>query len=193
MPVIKAEQGGSVKLEPGTYVVTVDSIAEDYIKNPQFGDGHTLKFKFTVEDTVDEKGEQVYLSASASYKLSPKSKLWGWVEAFGFELEVGQEFDTDELVGMSCQALVSRTKKDDGSEWSEISSLFPLGKQHNAPRPVAKASGEPDYDAFWKQVTAMGMTKSDVISHLPNKNLLDMQDISGTQLVEILEKMSAQQ
>lgn len=191
MPIIKAEAGGGVKLEPGTYEVTCIAVSEDRLEKPLFGNGHMIKLKLEVADVMDENGDPVTLSASASYKLSPLSKLWGWVTAFGFDLEVDQDFDTDDLLGMRCQALIGQKKKDDGSVWSQVESLFPLGKRAQAPRSPARDDGEPDFDAFWKEVHAMGKDNKDVLPLLPNKDLWDMPKQTGADLVRLLEQLSA--
>lgn len=169
MPVIPVTASGGVKLDPGTYEVTVIETVEEVIpqeKRLYGGDGHMLKLKLGVNDVVNEDGSDIELTASASYKLSPSTKLWSWVEAFGFKLEVGQSFDTDQLIGMSCQALITQDKKDDGSVWAKVDQLFPLGRKAAPALQVIRDDGSVNWIAFWKSMDTAGVSRQNVADSL---------------------------
>ena len=93
-------------VEPGTYDAIL-SKTED--STGQFGP--QVMFSFDL-------GENRILRAWASGKLSPKSKMGGWVKALLGELP--DELDTAALVGTKCRVKVDIDIKDDGKEFSRI-------------------------------------------------------------------------
>jgi hypothetical protein len=73
-----------------------------------------------------------------------------WVEALlGRALELGEEVDTDDLIGLPAQATVRhldpRPKKDAEGFWFniELDELFPAGMGDRANYPTAPASADP--------------------------------------------------
>lgn len=162
MPVIAVTAGGSkVELADGTYPVQVSEVIEDTIENPQFGNGDVVRIILLVDGVLQPDGEETHLDAIANMKLTPKSKLWGWVTAFGLELVVGSEFDTDALVGRSALARIENDVKEDGSTWPRVRDIFPAVVKPAAGS-LTKPDGKPDYNAFWARVKAIGKTKADV-------------------------------
>lgn len=160
MAILKAEAGGGNKVDPGTYSITCVRAYEDVLENPAFGTGDVVKLEIELDDVEDDgaPGELVKLTALANRKLSPSSKLWGWVEAFGFSLEIGQDFDLDWLEGRQAMALIGEKKRDDGTVWSTIESIFPRparkgrtsgGKTAPAPKAAAEVDENTPISDWW--------------------------------------------
>ena len=180
-----AKQAQVSNVPPGTYQVRCMEVAADVLDNPQFGTGDVIRFDLEVVDKLGADGNPLTIDAIANDRLTPKSKLWGWLEAFGITPEINGDLDIEEVVGREALA---RIVQKEGSEFTRVDALIPLPTASKSP---AKATGEPDFDAFWKQVRAMGKEQADVKALLPNGNMLAMQDMKGDDLVALIEKLSA--
>jgi hypothetical protein len=197
MPVLQATAGGGAKLDEGSYVVTCTAATQDHLENSLYGTGEVLRFTLKCADEVDENGDPVELDAIANLKLTPKSKLWSWAEAFGLKPEVGKSFDTDALIGLTALAVVKDKGNDDGSVFSRVENLMPLPKGYTAGATVMPsvilASGEPDWGVFWRVLKEKkGWAKAQVGDHLDldmdklGKHLGDMDGPDAQELLEVL-------
>ena len=121
-------------VDAGTYRARVDGVE---LTEGEFGP--QLKFKFGL---AEEGFEDVTLLAWASAKLSPKSKLYGWVNALifaGAGVPADFDLDTGELVGKECQLLVEVTKKDTG-EYNKVKDVLPIRRAGSGRRPSPSAA-----------------------------------------------------
>ena len=142
-----------VDLDNGTYPITIVAIAEGQIENPQYGDGRVVRIDMEFDGMVLPDGDPVILDAIANPKLSPKSKLGGWCKALGFDLEIGQEFDLDELVGAKGLAVIENESKD-GQDWPRVVNIVGTVRTNRTTVPPADTS-KPDIGAFWEAAYAL--------------------------------------
>jgi hypothetical protein len=196
-PVLKATVGGGVNVDPGTYEALCLEAKADTLQNPQFGNGDVLRIKVELVGIKDEDGEPVVLDGMASLKLSPMSKLWGWVSAFGFKLDVGQEFDTDLLRGKRAFAVVGQREGQDGALWARIEDFVPLPK---GAQPVSTSADvirfdengtpHPDWTVFWNLLRKHGITPKNVQDAYGDVKVTDPFDLPGI-VDELIEKATA--
>ena len=153
MPVLQATAGGGAKVSAGGHHVVCTNTAADKLENSQFGTGEVIRFTLTVLDEQDAEGNEVELDAIANYKLTPKSKLWGWCAAFGVAPEVGKSFDTSQLHGLEAMAVVIDKPGDDGGVFSRVDEIVPLpkamGGRDKAPPSVINPDGTANWTVFW--------------------------------------------
>jgi len=148
---LTAEAGGGVDIQDGTYLLEVTTIEETTFEDSKYKKGpqKSAKFTFVLPDVTNEDGENVTLAATASAeKLTPKTKLWGWVEALtGEQLEPGQTVNLDGLVGCRALGLINNETGEDGAKWARVKSLMPLPKEG---KPKAAVSQADPYAGFRK-------------------------------------------
>ena len=199
MPVIKVSQSsGSASdyIEPGTYAVEVMDVEEFYLADSPYGDGHMLKLRLKVD------GSDSVVEAAASYKLSPRTKLYGWVSALGFQLDDIDEFDTDMLIGAQAFAVVVDNVSTNGTTYSRVDSLVPLPKKaaaKAAPAPavqkvaagatsVINGDGSANWTVFWAGAKEQGVTRKAVTDRLDG---IPFTEVDGPTAQEILDELSA--
>lgn len=164
-------------IEPGTYDVRCIKVWPDVLENPQFGTGDVLKIKLQFPDIEEDDGSLFEMDAMANFTLSPRSKLYGWAMAFGCEIDLNaDDFDAEEMLDKTAQAVIVKVKKPDGSTWPSIDSIVPAPVRRrraaeSAPKSEPKddaapsiltAMGAVDWTAFWTATTRMGMTRESV-------------------------------
>lgn len=188
-----ARDSGAGTAPPGTYRVKCMDVRPDQLEpNPKFQTtGKVIRFDLEVVDQMGADGNPMTIDAIANDRLSPKSKLWSWLEAFGLKPSLDEDIDIEECIEREAMARV--VAKPD-SEFTKVDDLFALPAT-SATRRTAKrqdnGSNEPDYDQFWRDVRAMGKSNDDVVQLLPNKKLTDMADLKAHDLVILLEQVSA--
>jgi hypothetical protein len=101
----------------GFYVARLDGL--ESVTN-QFGD--SVKWVFTIQAPQDYIGVQV--TAMSSTKVSPKSKMFGWLQAFGVILNPDEEFDIETLLGRVCRIKVKNREKKTSVDGKERSTVF---------------------------------------------------------------------
>ena len=113
---------------------------------------------------VGTDGLPVEMDAIANWKLSPKSKLWGWCKAFGMEPILGTSYDTDSIVGEHALAVVER-RDTPNEEWSRITDFVPMPKmaasapdQNNFLTYDANSDAHVDWGHFWAPAKKVGIT-----------------------------------
>ncbi len=139
MSVIKAQESRvMVELPDGTYEVECTEAQDDEIDS-QFSDGPSdiVRLFVQIVDHVNVDGGPIILDPIANFKLTPKSKLWGWFQAFGLDPQIGKEIDTEDMVGKRALALVQNKITDAGSKWPKVVNFMPL------PRTAQKGSQRP--------------------------------------------------
>lgn len=184
-------------MEPGSYVVTCFDAHVDKLEKSQYGDGTVLRFILELDEEEDEDGEKIQLDAIANLKLSAKSKLMAWIEAFGFHPAVGESFDTDQLVGKKAMAVIEDHQSADGGVFSRVKDLMPLPKSKGGPGKVQPSlinpDGSADWTVFWGAVKLAGKSRGDVADEL-GLDITDLakhlQEMDPFDVPELLEKVT---
>jgi len=102
----------------GFYLARVDALEE---ADSQFGD--SIKWTFTILEPQDYTNSNV--TAMCSFKVSPKSKLFAWLQAFGVIMGAdGEEFEMDSLLGKQCRVRIKNTTKTSVIEGKERSITY---------------------------------------------------------------------
>lgn len=122
MPLMGRMEELGPKLEAGTYLMTCTGIEETEIPNSQF-DPRVYRVRLRTDDVVDPDGLPIDLDAIASRKLTPGSKMTGWLKAFGIGWNPGP-IDLEQIIGRQCMALVEVQVKETG-EYARVKELMP--------------------------------------------------------------------
>lgn len=129
----------------GVYVARVDGFEQG--THEKYGE--TLKWTFTIQDTRSEV-HGATVTAMCSTKVSPKSKLFSWLQAFGVMLEVDQQFDIESLLGQLCRVRVknnTQTKIVNGTEktitYSNVDGLASYIPQQTQQAPPQQSQTPP--------------------------------------------------
>lgn len=194
MAIIQAKAGGGAKVKPGAYIVTCMGADADKLEDAKFGTGEVIRFLLELDDELDEQGNPIELDAIANAKLTPKSKLWSWCDAFGVPPVVGQAYDTDAVIGQKAQAIIVDKANDDGSVFSRVENIVPLprsmgGKGKPSPT-VINEDGSPNYTAFWAALRALGLNRGHVIAHVGD--IETFMAMEGADVANVLEELKAQ-
>ena len=181
MPVVHANEE-MAQVAPGSYEVECIETGSFYMENDMYGNPDKVRIKVRVGDDDDAP----ILDALCNEKLSPKSTLWRWAEAFGLSPEVGGDLDTDEMVGRKALAVIGERKTERGT-WARIEDFVPLPKSRSAKaptKPVGAAEraepddlsdwlrfdpkGEPvaDWQAFWATATKYKIKRAAIFKEL---------------------------
>lgn len=179
MPIVKASSGGGVHIKPNMYEVRCIETGADHLEGSKFGSGDVVRIVLEVQGELDSDGNPVEIDAIANYKLTPKSKLWTWAEAFGLKPVVGQDFDTDDMVDCHARALI--TDRDevaaDGKIYSRVEKIMALdqvaGAAAQSPA-LVNADGTPNWSAFWPAIAKLGLNKQHVFDHVGSMDLTGM-------------------
>lgn len=121
-------------IKPGLYPFAVESIDDD---EGQFGP--QLKWIFA----MGGKAEGKKLFGWCSPVLTPKSKLYAWLQAIvpGVQIGKGFELDVADLVGRGGRMVVGVKQANDGIERNTIESMLPLDEEDEADEPEQEARG----------------------------------------------------
>ena len=180
------EEGGGLKLDPGTYPVTCFDVRAEKLDKFTFGDGRVIRFILEVDDTVDEDGGPVYLDPIANDKLTPKSKLTEWLNAFGVAAAVGEAVDLESCIGKRALAVIGiKPGKDGSGEFSSVDSILPAQKAKAAPSTVAEMS----IGDWWKHTRELGIERAALIQASEDIYSAEPKDLTGDQRAELLEKV----
>lgn len=132
MTILKVQTYKTV--DAGTYTARVADVVVE--ENGQFGPQVKAIFEL-----LDEEVAGKTLVGWASAKLSPKSKLYGWVSALLFRGKGIPEgyitVDTDTLKGVECILVVGVEQRPDGAEYNRVEHVLPAkATRGTAPRGV---------------------------------------------------------
>lgn len=185
MPLMmKATAGGGVHIPPGTYPVTCTDVREDKIEKSQFSPD-VIRFDLDVE-LFDANGDQVKLDAIAAQKLSPKSKLWRWLTAFGVDVSVDADIDIEACIGLSCLAVVKDNEPKDGMPpLSKVDDLIPLPASGKANANIAELS----IADWWKLTRDKGFSLKEMRDGSDSMYGKEPKDLDGQERAALLEAM----
>jgi hypothetical protein len=121
MPIIKKT---GYELHPGgIFEARLISVEEAENINPDWAP----QFQHIFETTgTSEFGGNLTITYYTSQTLSDRSKFGALVKALGVDLnqiQNGGDFDTDELLGRSCNLTVEHRDRDDGTKQAKVSSV----------------------------------------------------------------------
>ena len=140
----------------GTYVAQLVKLEE--VTHKQFGE--TIKWSFDIIEPVEHVGTTV--TGLSSTKVSPKSKLFSWVNALGSTLDPGESFDMEQLIGKRCRIKTknnTRSRNVNGAQQEmtfsnvdKVGALTPeqakaMANVATSPTPVSTASDDFDDDS----------------------------------------------
>lgn len=197
MPLLATAKVPTSKLEVGSYTVLCTGIIEDALPESKFNP-EVYRLLFDVEGVKDEEGNQATTDAICSRTFSPKSKLWGWLVAFGLKPEVGKVMDLESVIGRRCMAVVEAN-----GDYTRVGNLVPLprGSQPtnvddvpfdtDAP-PLADALHEAAALADWtEQLRGIGYSTKEIIDHAKAKTGKALRDLSAAERDELMAEMTA--
>lgn len=124
---------------------TIEAIEET---EGQWGPG--LKWIIHIDDETHDDGAPRETWAFCSQKLSPRSKLWGWLKALGYDVEAGDTIDLTEFLGKRCQVMFEHYDgydPDGNPMWKEKVTKIRKGKGAAQTRKAAKSKPVDDLEA----------------------------------------------
>ena len=154
---VSTATGERPDVDAGIYMATCVRVKDDFIENPQFGEGDIVRLYFELKDKVDGEGDPVTLDGMASRKISPKSKLTRWADALGRHInfdDPDEDFDTEELVGAECQIKVTRK---DAESWPKVEDVIALPKGTGSRK-------DDDMAEWWQNILGDGFTRDAVVA-----------------------------
>lgn len=125
-------------IDQTTYDATITGIKQ--VEGPK---GPYLTWMFKIVDPT-QNGEplesEISVIGSTSLKLSDKSNLGLWLTAAGFNIDIGDTIDVEDVVGREVQVGITIVEKG-GTKKSYVNNVYPRKKK------VAKPSAQPSAQA----------------------------------------------
>ena len=119
------------EIDTGEYVAQLIDVKDTQSKrNPQFGP--SIRFAFRI---LEQPYVNAVVSGLATAKLLAGNKLDKWLTGLGYEVEIGGNLDTDQLIGRTVRVYVER---DEGSKYTNVKNVYAL-RETDKPRIDAKA------------------------------------------------------
>jgi len=144
---VKFQENKPVK--EGFYLARLDSLEETV--HPQYG--KSIKWTFTIIEAPNQPDAlNTTVTAMSSMKVSPKSKLFTWLQAFGVILGDNDDFEMDSLLGKKVKVRIKNNTKTsvvDNQErtttYSNVDALamYNPQEQQTAPAPTAQPAVAP--------------------------------------------------
>ena len=127
----------SKAIPEGIYIAKLSKL--EPVTHPQWGD--SIRWAFEI---ADGEHANTTVTAMSSTKVSPKSKIFTWVQAFGQIMTPGNEFDLETLIGKTVRVRIvnkTQSKMIDGKTldqtFSNVDALAPYIPDPSAPAPIA--------------------------------------------------------
>jgi hypothetical protein len=125
MPILTATSG-DVLLKPGVYDAVITEVAVKERDDRKF-----LVWAFEVQ-YAGNKTTRVRRPTSMSF--GPKSTARAFAEAaLGRKIKDGEQVDTDDLVGLPVQVVITRGTRSDGEETNRVESVLPAKAEDELP------------------------------------------------------------
>lgn len=111
--------------DDGDYESVIVEVVE---KEGKFNKNPFLLWSFKIKDAVrsGEYVDDVVVSGMTNSVPAEGQKFDKWLKACGVELEDGETFDTDELVGRSVKVIVENSTRKDGTPSCLVTKLLPI-------------------------------------------------------------------
>ena len=113
----------------GTFEGRLISLEEAENSHPEEGPQFRCIFETAY---TSQLGGNLRIPYYISQKLNQRSKLAALVKALGIDLNqlpYGVDFDTDELLGRTCNLVMEHQQRDDGSVSAEIISILAVERK----------------------------------------------------------------
>ena len=128
-------------VQEGFYLARLDGLEETM--HPQYG--QNIKWIFTIiEAPNNPEAVNTTVTAMSSMKVSPKSKLFSWLQAFGIILGTDEDFEMNSLLGKMVKVRIKNNTKTtmiDGQEravtYSNVDALAAYVPQAATPTAAA--------------------------------------------------------
>lgn len=131
MPVLEASESSFEMIPEGDIVAA--KVAEIEQKTLDFGE--RLNWKFEVTEAQWE-GYKINGSTSMKFTIDPPSKFYEWaVQLLGRTFELGENIDTDDLIGLQCRIEIEHKPDADNPErmWMRVGTVIgPRGSTKTA-------------------------------------------------------------
>ena len=146
MPTLKTGSGEEFALidENETVGVIVTGVEENnFTHNDEKVE--KLRWTFDVTDQGPWQGRSVNGDTTQVFTAHPNCKAYNWASAIlGRSPEPGEEFDTDDLVGMSCRILIGHRTDKQGRTWMKVKEVMgPRSGATAAPAPTTPPDEAP--------------------------------------------------
>jgi len=146
---MKVKYSENKPVPEGFYLARLDGLEETM--HQQFG--KSIKWTFTIiEAPAHPEAVNTTVTAMSSMKVSPKSKLFSWLQAFGIILGDNDNFEMDDLLGKMVKVRIKNNTKVavvDGQErsttYSNVDALaaYIPQAQQDVPTPTAQPASAP--------------------------------------------------
>lgn len=111
------------KADEGIHNVVISRVEDIGLVETQNGVKDKFAIFFTCQDQTAKDGSDVDIRYTAAKVITPRSTLGKMLAAL--KIEAGDDFDTDDLVGVKCQVVVQHNKADNGNVYANITSFIP--------------------------------------------------------------------
>ena len=89
-------------------------------------DIHRLRWLFTIMEDGQWKGKTLFGDTSTTFTAHPNCKAYNWAVAIsGRNFENGEDFDTDDLIGLPCRIIVGHKAGKDDRVWMRARDVLP--------------------------------------------------------------------
>lgn len=129
--------------DDGSYSAVVREILEKV--GTKFDKKPYLMWSFLIEDPMRDGEfveEEVVVSATTSMVPVDGQKLDKWLKACGFDLDDGDQFDTDAAVGKRVQVILENKKDtNNGMVYCRVANVIQIKRK--SPRPITEGKPKP--------------------------------------------------
>lgn len=192
--VVQPSSGDAPEVPDGLYTATIKAVKPVKLETPdQFGKSE--KIEISLEFVAD--GEIVTLDPRVNPAWSEKATLFLIAIASGLEVTPHEAFDIDHLISRQVNIL---TEQEEG-KWPRVKawSRVPQRKGAKADQQavgattagVVNADGTPNYEAFWAQITAMGLNRGHVFDKIGG-GMDTFMTMDGADIGFLLEELKLQ-
>jgi len=188
--VVQPSSGDAPEVPDGLYTATIKAVKPVKLETPdQFGKSE--KIEISLEFVAD--GEIVTLDPRVNPAWSEKATLFLIAIASGLEVTPHEAFDIDQLLNRQVNIL---TEQEEG-KWPRVKawSRVQQKKGAKAAEPsragsVVNPDGTPNHDAFWRAITALGLTRAHVFDKAGGMDAFTAMD--GADVGFLLEELKLQ-
>lgn len=140
MAILRKEE--RTQITPGLYQAVLTKVT---LINNDFG-SQSLQWYFQL--TIPGEVEKRQISGFTRPTIVPGSVADSWFQAIGFDLELGQELDTDAISNVPCLVVIANKQRKDGTIKPTVAGLSaaptqPLNPARPAPRPAPRPAAQP--------------------------------------------------
>lgn len=85
-----------------------------------------LRWEFVVVDPGPWEGKNIFGDTSTNFTAHPNCKAYNWSTAItGKQFDVGEELDTDNLLGLPCRVIIMHKPDREGRSWMRVREVLP--------------------------------------------------------------------